>query len=331
MRVVVTGSAGFIGRRVIHALDANGRDVVGFDTIDDPRDDITNRRRCEAAFADADVVVHLAAKVGLGVALSDMDDYARVNDLGTAVVLGAAAAAGVSRVVFASSMVIYGDGQYSCPEHGDVKAGPRIVDDLRVGRFDPGCPSCGQLLEPGLVPESAPMDPRNTYAATKVHGEHLGHVWARETGGTVLALRLHNVYGQGMPVDTPYAGVAALFRSQLSSGNPALVFEDGRQRRDFVHVDDVAAAIAAATSAAVPDGLTPLNIGSGRICTIGEMASTMTRLLGGPAPVITGRYRLGDVRHVTADCSAASVVLGWAPTIDLSTGLAALLSEALPP
>jgi dTDP-L-rhamnose 4-epimerase len=330
MRVVVTGSAGFIGRRVLDALAGKAHDVVGFDSRDDRRDDITDRRRCEQAFAGADVVVHLAAKVGLGVALSDMDDYARVNDLGTAVVLSAAAAAGVGRVVFASSMVVYGDGRYTCSEHGGVPAGPRSADDLRAGRFDPGCPLCGQVLVPGLVPESAPMDPRNTYAATKVHGEHLGQAWARETGGIFLALRLHNVYGPGMPVDTPYAGVAALFRSQLMKGTPPLVFEDGRQRRDFVHVDDVANAVALATSAPAPAGPTPVNIGSGRVCTIWEMASTMSRLLAGPPPVITGQYRLGDVRHVTADCSAASLLLGWVPTIDLSTGVADLLSEAMP-
>ena len=327
MKVVVTGSAGFVGRRVMHVLDDNVHDVVGFDTRDDAGDDITDRRRCEEAFADADVVVHLAAKVGLGVALSDMTDYARINDLGTAVVLSAAAAAGVGRVVFASSMVVYGDGRYTCPEHGDVRAGPRSHDDLRAGRFDHRCPVCARELVSGSVPENAPMDPRNTYAATKVHGEHLGQVWARETDGTFVALRLHNVYGPGMPVDTPYAGVAALFRSRLLKGTAPLVFEDGRQRRDFVHVDDVAAAIASAVSAVVPSGLTPLNIGSGKICTIGEMAATMSRLLGGPPPVITGRYRLGDVRHVTADCSAASRLLAWTPKVDLSIGLAGLLGH----
>jgi dTDP-L-rhamnose 4-epimerase len=171
------------------------------------------------------------------------------------------------------------------------------------------------------------MDPRNTYAATKVHGEHLAQVWARETGGSVLAVRLHNVYGPGMPVDTPYAGVAALFRSQLAAGGPPLLFEDGRQRRDFVHVDDVAAACASAVSAPVPAGLTSLNIGSGRVSTIGEMAATLSRLLGGPPPTVTGRFRLGDIRHVTADCSAATRVLAWQPTTDLSTGLAGLVGE----
>ena len=331
MKVVVTGSAGFIGRRVMHALDGNVHDVVGFDISDDAGDDITDRHRCERALFGADVVVHLAAKVGLGVALSDMDDYARVNDLGTAVVLAAAAAAGVSRVVFASSMVVYGDGRYTCPEHGDVRTGPRSRDDLRAGRFDHRCPVCARGLLSGSVSESAPMDPRNTYAATKVHGEHLGQVWARETDGTFVALRLHNVYGPGMPVDTQYAGVAALFRSQLLEGTAPLVFEDGRQRRDFVHVDDVAAAIASATSAVVPPGPTPLNIGSGKTCTIGEMAATMSRLLGGPPPVITGRYRLGDVRHVTADCSAASRLLAWTPRVDLPVGMAGLLGHQVTP
>ena len=326
MKVLLTGGAGFIGSVVDQELEAVGADVAVFDRARDSRDDVTDLDRVRAAVAGCSVIVHLAAKVGLGVELSDIDDYVRQNDLGTAVVLRAAAEAGVSRIVYASSMVVYGEGAYSCPDHGPVAPPPRLPADLERGRFEPSCPGCGCPLVPGLVPESAPLDPRNVYAATKAHGEQLAAIWSRETGGEVAALRFHNVYGPGMPRHTPYAGVASLFRASLEQGRPAQVFEDGRQRRNFVHVNDVAAAVVAAAGADLPPGVTPLNIGSPRVTTIGEMAEALTAALGGPDPTITGRYRLGDVRHITADCSAAERVLGWRAGIDLTSGIQSLLA-----
>lgn len=328
MRVLVTGSAGFIGRVVVPRLLAAGHEVSTYDRADDVGEDITVLSRIGAALTGCDALVHLAAKVGLGVDLSDIDDYVRNNDLGTAVVLRAAAEAGVERIVYASSMVVYGEGRYDCPEHGPCAPPPRHFDDLRQGRFNPLCLRCGADLVPGLVSESAPLDPRNVYAATKVHGEHLAAVWARETGGSVAALRFHNVYGPGMPRDTPYAGVASLFRSRLDHGQAPLVFEDGRQRRNFVHVGDVADAVVASVTAALEPGVTPLNVGSPWVSTIADMASALSAALDGPEPVVTGDFRLGDVRHVTADCSAAERVLGWRAATDLEHGVADLLRDA---
>jgi dTDP-L-rhamnose 4-epimerase len=159
--------------------------------------------------------------------------------------------------------------------------------------------------------------------ATKAHGEQLAAIWSRETGGTVAALRFHNVYGAGMPRDTPYAGVASIFTDSLLRGEPPHVFEDGRQRRN-IHVSDVAAAALAALHVPFPVGLTPLNIGTPWVMTVGETATELSRTRGGPAPVVTGQYRLGDVRHITADCSAAEQVLGWRAQTDLAHGLADL-------
>ena len=326
MTVLLTGGAGFIGSVVRDLLQAAGHDVVVFDRAADSRDDVTDLDRVRSAVAGCQVVVHLAAKVGLGIELGDIDDYVRQNDLGTAVVLRAAAEAGVARVVYASSMVVYGEGRYSCRNHGLVAPPPRAAADLARGRFEPACPACGSALVAGLVPESAPLDPRNVYAATKAHGEQLAGIWSRETHGVVAALRFHNVYGPGMPRHTPYAGVASLFRAALEQGRPAEVFEDGRQRRNFVHVTDVARAVVAAVTADLPAGLTPLNIGSPTITTVGEMAQSLTRALDGPDPVITGRYRLGDVRHITADCTAAERVLGWRADIGLDAGIRSLLA-----
>ena len=322
MKVLLTGAAGFIGRAVLARAQAAGHDVVCFDRAGDPADDITDLDRVRAAINGCDAVLHLAAKVGLGVDLGDLDGYARDNDLGTAIVLRVAAEAGVRRLVFASSMVVYGEGAYACPRHGAVWPAPRAATDLDAGRFEPRCPRCDCALVAGLVAEDAPLDPRNAYAATKVHGEQLGAVWARETGGVFAALRFHNVYGPGMPPDTPYAGVAAIFASSLRRGESPQVFEDGRQRRNFVHVDDVARAVVAALTADLPAAqLTPVNIGSPWITTVGELAERLSAALAGPAPTITGRYRLGDVRHVTADCRAAESLLGWRARIPLATGL----------
>ena len=323
MRVLLTGAAGFVGRAVADRMARAGADLVPYDRAIDVRDDVTHLGRVTDALAGCQAVVHLAAKVGLGVDLGDLDDYVRNNDLGTATVLRAAAEARVSRVVYASSMVVYGEGGYHCPTHGTVRPAPRRAADLQQGLFDPPCPGCPAALTPTLVTEDAPLDPRNVYAATKVHGEHLAAIWARETGGSVAALRFHNVYGPGMPRNTPYAGVAALFRSSLAAGQAPQVFEDGRQRRDFVHVTDVAAAVARAATAALPTAAcTPLNIGSGQVTTVGDVARLLADLLDGPDPQTTGQYRLGDVRHITADSSTARSTLGWTPELTLAEGLA---------
>jgi dTDP-L-rhamnose 4-epimerase len=269
--------------------------------------------------------------VGLGVDLQDLPAYVSDNDLGTAMLLAAMAKGRVSRLVLASSMVVYGEGAYRCAVHGPVAAPPRTVEDLERGQFEPGCPTCGLALEPALVDEDARLDPRNVYASTKAAQEYLAASWARGTGGTVSALRYHNVYGPRMPRDTPYAGVAAIFRSSLLRGVAPRVFEDGGQRRDFVHVRDVAAANVVALEAPGPQGsLRPFNVCSGVPHTVGEMARALAAAHGGPDPVVTGEYRLGDVRHVTASSTRIRTELGWAPEVELLDGLAELAREPVP-
>ncbi len=282
--------------------------------------DVRDAETVSRCLADVDAVAHQAAMVGLGVDLDDLPTYVAVNDLGTAVLLRAMAAAGVARLVLASSMVVYGEGRWSCPEHGDVRPGPRAVADLDAGRFEPACPQCGAALGWGLVEETAPLDPRSVYAATKVAQEHLAAAWARVTGGAVVALRYHNVYGPGMPRDTPYAGVAALFRSALEHGRSPQVFEDGGQLRDFVHVRDVARANVAALRSA-PPGFSAVNVCSGSPGSVGDMAAALSRAHGGPAPEVTGRYRLGDVRHVVASPEHAARVLGFRAEVDFDAGM----------
>jgi dTDP-L-rhamnose 4-epimerase len=247
------------------------------------------------------------------------------NDFGTAVVLAAMARAGIRRLVLASSMVVYGEGAYDCPEHGAVRPGPRSQEDLAAGRFEPPCPRCGSPLRPGLVGEGAPLEPRSAYAATKLAQEHLAGAWARESRSSAIALRYHNVYGPRMPRDTPYAGVAAIFRSALERGEAVRVFEDGRQRRDFVHVSDVARANVAAVSALAgrdrPPGLRAYNVASGEPHTIGEMAAALSTAFAGPAPTVTGEFRAGDVRHVVASPERARAELGFTAGVPFHSGL----------
>ena len=285
--------------------------------------DVRDRAALEALLPGVDVVVHQAAMVGLGVDLDDLPEYAGCNDLGTAVLLAAMARAGVHRLVLASSMVVYGEGAYACDRHGRVRPSARGVADLTAGRFEPGCPRCGRALAWIRIDEDAPLDPRSVYAATKLAQEHLSAAWARQTGGAVVALRYHNVYGPGMPKDTPYSGVAAIFRSALAGGRAPRVFEDGGQRRDFVHVRDVAEAnLAAVTATADRIGWRAYNVASGRPVTVGEMAAELARVAGGPAPVVTGEFRLGDVRHVVASPARAETELGFRAWIGLAEGLA---------
>ncbi len=339
MKVLLTGGAGFIGRHVLRELQVRGHDVRVLDSlradvhgdVAQPVDaelvvaDVRDAEAVEAALAGVEGVCHLAAKVGLGVDVQDLPDYASSNDVGTAVLLAAMARTGVHRLALAGSMVAYGEGLGHCSEHGDVRPGPRVEAELAAGRFEPPCPTCGRALTPALVDESAPVDPRNAYAASKVAQEHLASAWARAVGGTSAALRYHNVYGPGMPRDTPYAGVAAIFLSSLRHGRAPRVFEDGGMRRDFVHVRDVATATVTALER--EQGVRAYNVGSGTPRTVGEMAVELARVTAGPAPVVTGQYRLGDVRHITADSSRLRSELGWEPAVTFADGLAELAAQ----
>ncbi|TDC86023.1 NAD-dependent epimerase/dehydratase family protein [Actinomadura sp. 7K507] len=326
MRVLLTGSAGFIGSHVADALAASGHEVRGLDPragaeAGDVRDPGLVARRLRGV----DAVCHQAAMVGLGVDVFDLPAYAGVNVQGTAVLLAEMARAGVRRLVLASSMVVYGEGAYTCDAHGYVKAGPRSERELQAGRYEPACPVCGEPLESGVVQEETVPDPRNVYADTKVAQEHLAASWARMTGGEVAMLRYHNVYGPRMPLNTPYAGVAALFRSRLERGEPPLVYEDGRQGRDFVHVRDVAHANVLALESLKDGsggGARAYNIASGTPRSIAEMAHALAEAYGGPEPQVTGGYRLGDVRHIVASPERARRELGYSAQVSFDSGMA---------
>jgi len=340
VKVLVTGGAGFIGSFVVDALVARGDDVRVLDTLlpaahsgkpdylNDQAEyqwgDVTNPAVVARAVADVDAVSHQAAMVGLGLDFADVVDYVHHNDGGAAALLRALhARAFRGRIVLASSMVVYGEGRYRCGRHGLIAPGPRAAVALDAGDYEPPCPVCGAALAPEAVPEDAPVDPRSVYAATKLQQEFLCQCFAREQAGvTATALRYHNVYGPRMPRDTPYAGVASIFRSALARGRAPRVFEDGGQRRDFVHVRDVAAANVAALTVEKPYA-GPVNVASGTPRSVLDMAVALAGAFGtdAPEPEVVGGYRLGDVRHVFASPTRAAAELGFRASVGFDEGM----------
>ncbi|MEX1106897.1 MAG: NAD-dependent epimerase/dehydratase family protein [Ilumatobacteraceae bacterium] len=337
MRVLVTGGAGFIGSHIVDELIDLGHEVVVLDDLDPAAHagvpdglnpsatyvwgDVRDATVVERVLLGVDAVCHQASKVGLGVDFADVGEYVSRNDVGTAVLLRSLHDTGfIGRFALASSMVVYGEGRYRCGDHGIVRPGPRRVVDLDAGRYEPPCPVCGAQLISESVPEDHGLDPRNVYATTKLAQEHLCAAYAREHDGTVVtALRYHNVYGPRMPRDTPYAGVASIFRSAYERGDSPMVLEDGGQRRDFVHVRDVAHAnvLALTHSEGVPG---PFNVCSGVPHTVLEMAIAL-RPEGAAEPRVVGGYRLGDIRHVFASAERAEALLGFRAAIGFADGM----------
>jgi dTDP-L-rhamnose 4-epimerase len=338
MRILVTGGAGFIGRRVVEAMVAAGEQVTVLDAllpevhpaqqppllpdgVEFIRGDVRDDETVTAALRGVDLVSHQAAVVGRGREILDAAHHVGCNDLGTATLLAAMTRAGLGRLVLASSVAVYGDGRYDCPRHGRVRAAARAAADLAAGRFDRPCPDCGASLAMVPLAEDDPCNPPpNVYYITKLAQELLVGAWARETGGRAAVLRYHHVYGPDMAYASPYSGVAATFRSAVEGGLPPRVFEDGRPLRDFVHVSDVAAANLAATHWD-GTGARAFNVASGRPRSIGDLAAAIAAAADGPAPVVTGEYRLGDVRHIVASPQRLMQELGWRPAVDFETGI----------
>ena len=356
MRVLLTGAAGFIGAATASELRHRGVDVVSVDLLlPEAHGEATRaappegvhlldtRRASEWTHLldGVDTVLHLAAMVGAGVTASDLPLYAGHNDLGTASLLAAMHEREVRGFVQASSMVVYGEGRYTCPAHGPQAPGPRSRETLESGRFENPCPVCDAPLGWELVDETAPLDPRSSYAASKVAQEHYATAWSRQSPGAAISLRYHNVYGPGMPRDTPYSGVAAMFRSSLERGEAPVVFEDGGQMRDFVHVEDVARANVAAALAVGgrTDGShTAYNVCSGHPIAIVDVARAVAAGAAAAAgseallePRVTGQFRIGDVRHVVASPRRARHELGFTARVRPEEGLARFATQPLRP
>jgi dTDP-L-rhamnose 4-epimerase len=343
--VLLTGAAGFIGSRIDEQLTTRGDEVERVDALIPQahgtsatagsgihRLDVRDAAHWHDLLDGVDVVCHQAAMVGAGTTVADLPLYAAHNDLGTAALLAAMHERGVGALVLASSMVVYGEGCYSCEVHGEQQPPARSRTAMESGDFENHCRQCHAVLGWELVPETASLEPRSSYAASKVAQEHYARAWARQASGKAIGLRYHNVYGPGMPRDTPYSGVAAIFRSSLERGEPPQVFEDGGQMRDFVHVHDVARANLLAIDAVAarePESWSTYNVCSGTPVPILRIAEILASAAGGPSPEVTGDSRSGDVRHVVASPALADTELGFLAEIDPQQGITELASAPL--
>ena len=341
-KVLITGGAGFIGSHLADELLARGYAVRALDNLspqvhdgaarpsylDDEVElvvgDVCDRDAVRAALRDVEAVVHLAAAVGVGQSMYAVEHYTRVNNVGTAVLLEALAERPVERLVVASSMSIYGEGLYRGADGTVATAVERPLDQLRRGDWEVRGED-GELLEPLPTPETKTPTLASVYALSKYDQERLCLMIGRAYGIPTVALRFFNVYGPRQALSNPYTGVLAIFAARLLNGRAPSVFEDGAQQRDFVSVYDVANACRLALE--VPEAAGEvLNVGSGNAYTVREIAERLARVLERPElePEITGKYRVGDIRHCYADVAKARAVLGYEPRVALEDGMAEL-------
>lgn len=341
--LLITGGAGFIGSHIADELLASGWRVRVLDAlvpqvhgaaplrpaylapaVELVAGDVRDPDQVRRALRGIDAVCHFAAMVGVGQSMYRVDDYVAVNDLGTAVLLQCLIDRPVERLVVASSMSIYGEGLYHDVEDRTVEVAPRPAERLRSGDWE-ARDAAGRPLVPMPTPETKPPTLASVYALSKYAQERMCLMIGEAYGIPTTALRLFNVYGTRQALSNPYTGVLAIFAARLLNGRPPLIFEDGEQRRDFVHVRDVARACRLALETPEAAGAV-FNIGSGASCTVREIAERLARTMGcgDIAPEITGRYRTGDIRHCFADIALARGVLGYAPRIGLEEGLAEL-------
>jgi dTDP-L-rhamnose 4-epimerase len=338
-RVLVTGGAGFIGSHVTDLLLSSGYSVRLLDNLsqqvhpDGLRPtyltpevelivgDVRDKDVLERALRGIDAVVHLAAAVGVGQSMYEISSYTDTNDVGTAVLLEALARRPVERLVCASSMSIYGEGSARRRDGDVVAPAERPIAQLRRGAWELEDDD-GSVLTPVATSESKQPTLSSVYALNKYVQERLCLIAGKAYGIPTVALRFFNVYGPRQALSNPYTGVLAIFASRLLNDRPPLVFEDGLQRRDFVHVSDVANACLLAMTSRRADGQV-FNIGSGESRTILSIAEDLARLMGRPhiSPHVTGKYRAGDVRHCFADIRKAKNELGFERQVDFRTGI----------
>lgn len=347
--VLVTGGAGFIGSHLVEALLARGIPVRVLDNLDpqvhgpgatSPRwlpaaaeflhGSVNDPILVDRALSDVQAVVHLAAVVGVGQSMYEIRRYTEANVQGTAVLLDRMVNGGhkVSRLVVASSMSIYGEGRYVCAGCGPIAPSLRPLAQLEGRDWELHCPNCGAMTEWAVTDEGKPVMPTSVYAVTKRDQEELCLCVGRAYGIPTAALRLFNVYGPRQSLSNPYTGVAAIFSSRLLSGQPPIIFEDGQQSRDFIHVSDVAQAFCQALER--PHVMeVALNIGTGQATSIAQMATLVGKALGiAKPPDILGKFREGDIRHCIASNEQARHLLGFAPKVQLEKGIADLAGWA---
>jgi dTDP-L-rhamnose 4-epimerase len=342
MRILITGGAGFIGSHVADELLRHGHHVRVLDVLaeqvhgaggdrppylDDDvelvRGDVRDALAIRRALVDVDAVYHFAAAVGVGQSMYEVERYTSVNTLGTAVLLEELMARPVQRLIVASSMSMYGEGRYRTADGRVVPGRPRSIAQLRRSDWDLR-EADGTPLTPTATAEAAVPQLASVYALSKFDQERLCLMIGGAYGIPTVALRFFNVFGTRQALSNPYTGVLAIFASRLLNGNRPMLFEDGRQRRDFVSVSDVSQACRLALES--PDAVgQAINVGSGRSYSVVDVAALLAGVLGVPLePDVSGKYRIGDIRHCFADITLARRVLGYEPRVPLETGIVEL-------
>jgi dTDP-L-rhamnose 4-epimerase len=343
VKTLVTGGAGFIGSHLVRRLVADGHEVLVLDSLEpqvhgDGRPalpdgvelfegNVADGELVDRALDGVDRVVHLAAAVGVGQSMYEIAAYVRENTMATAAFVERLVEREPrpTRLVVASSMSIYGEGEYECTEHGAVAPGLRGEEQLRAKEWECRCPECDRPLAPRPTRETKPLIPTSIYAITKRDHEELCLVTGAAYGIPTVALRLFNVYGPGQALSNPYTGVAAIFASRLLNGRPPLIFEDGRQSRDFIHVSDIVEGFVLALESDRAVG-TAVNLGTGRASTVDDIARLLAEGLGvAVEPERTARYRAGDIRHCYADTARAQELLGFRSGVRLEDGIRELV------
>jgi dTDP-L-rhamnose 4-epimerase len=344
-KVLITGGLGFIGLALARTLVRRGMSVRLLDNLSpqihgiDPQPDlgallekhhvevmlgdVCQRQDWALALRDVVSVVHLAAETGTGQSMYRIGDYTSTNVLGTALLLDVLAndRHGVKKLVLASSRSVYGEGAYQCPRCGLVYPPTRSLGSLQASQWEPLCPCCLGSVQPVATPETARTSPGSIYAATKLAQEDLVRIAAGALGIPFLIFRLQNVYGEGQSLNNPYTGILSIFSNRIRQGKEILLFEDGQESRDFVHVSDVADVVALGLTGNGGDGLI-MNVGSGVPVSVETVARSLKRQFADPgAPVVSGQYRLGDIRHNCADISAIGQALGFSPKVALEEGI----------
>ena len=344
LNVLVTGGAGFIGSHLVDALVERGHRVRVLDALVsqvhgaaepqylNPEAEFIYGNVCdsgvvERALEGIDVVYHEAAEVGVGQSMYEMVRYVRANDLGTSVLLEALASRRdrVRKLIVASSMSIYGEGAYECAACGSIAPQLRPTPQLLERRWEVECPRCGSELRPAPTPEDKPLFPTSVYAITKQDQEQFCLVVGRAYNIPTVALRYFNVYGTRQALSNPYTGVCAIFSSRLLNDQRPVIFEDGKQTRDFVHVSDIVQANLLALETDRAD-YKAVNVGTGRPTSIAQVTALLTEGLGKQIePDIVGKYREGDIRHCVGDITRARTLLGYEPRVRLEEGVMELL------
>ena len=342
--VLVTGGAGFVGSHLVDALLMAGHRVRVLDNlatqvhgesapdylspdVELVRGDTRDAQAVQQALEGIDMVFHLAAAVGVGQSMYEIAHYIGANVQGTAVLLQELLSrkSRVQKLVLASSMSVYGEGKYVCVNCGSFSPALRSAEQLRNKEWEPTCPECGRTLTALPTDESKALQSSSIYALAKKAQEEMCLLFGQTYSLPVVALRYFNIYGPRQALSNPYTGVAAIFAARLLNGNAPLVFEDGKQMRDFVSVEDAVQATMLAMEHSQADGLA-LNVGSGEPISIGEVATSLARALQVEVEAdCRGKYRSGDIRHCFADITLARELLGYEPRVRFNQGLTRLV------